>query len=63
MPTFDQALEQLGGAIVFSVFDLNSPYYQNPLSVRSRRVTAFCKPFGLFEFNKLPMGFLWAPKA
>ena len=56
MPTIDQAFEQLGGAIVFSVFDKNSAYYQIPLSMRSRRVNAFCTTFGLFEFNKLPMG-------
>ena len=55
-PTIDQAFEQFGGAVVFSVFDLNSAYYQIPLSFKSRRVTAFCTPFGLFEFNKLPMG-------
>jgi hypothetical protein len=28
MPTIDQAFEQLGGAVVFTVFDLNSAYYQ-----------------------------------
>jgi hypothetical protein len=56
MPTIEQAFEQFGGAVVFSVLDLNSVYYQIPLSRRSRRVTAFCTPFGLFEFNKLPMG-------
>jgi hypothetical protein len=56
MPTIEQAFEQFGGAAVFSVLDLNSAYCQIPLSVRSRRVTAFCTPFGLFEFNKLPMG-------
>jgi len=56
LPTIDQTFEQLGGASVFSVLDLNSAYYQIPLSVQSRRVTAFCTPFGLFEFNKLPMG-------
>jgi hypothetical protein len=56
MPTIDQAFEQIGGAVIFSVFDLNYAYYQIPLSVRSRRVTAFCTPFGFFEFNKLPMG-------
>jgi len=56
MPTIEQALEQFGGAVVFSVLDHNSAYYQIPLSERSRRVTAFCTPFGLFEFNKLPMG-------
>jgi len=56
MPTIEQALDQFGGAVVFSVLDLNSAYYQIPLSDRSRRITAFCTPFGLFEFNKLPMG-------
>jgi hypothetical protein len=56
MPTIVQALDQFGGAAVFSVLDLNSAYYQIPLSEKSRRVTAFCTPFGLFDFNKLPMG-------
>jgi len=54
--TIDQAFEKFNGAFVFSVLDLNSAYFQVPLSSRTRRVTAFCTPFGLFEFNKLPMG-------
>jgi len=56
LPTIDQAFEQFSGAVVFSVLDLNSAYFQIPLTPRSRRITAFCIPFGLFEFNKLPMG-------
>jgi len=56
LPTIEQALEQFHGAVVFSVLDLNSAYFQTPLSPRSRRITAFCTPFGLYEFNKLPMG-------
>jgi len=56
IPTIEQAFEQLGGAVVFSVFDLNSAYYHIPLSASSRRVTAFCTPFGLYESNSLPMG-------
>ena len=56
MPTIEQAFEQFGGATVFTVLDLNSAYYQIPLSNKSRRVTAFSTPFGLFEFHKLPMG-------
>jgi hypothetical protein len=54
--TIDQALDQFGGAVLFSVLDLNSAYNQIPLSEKSRRITAFCTPFGLFESNKLPMG-------
>ena len=56
MPNVEQAFEQFAGAVVFSVFDLNSAYFQIPLTARSRRVTAFCTPFGLFEFNRLPVG-------
>jgi hypothetical protein len=56
MPTIEQAFEQFWGSAVFSVLDLNSAYYQIPLSFKGRRVTAFCTPFGLFEFNKLRMG-------
>ena len=56
LPTIDQAFDHFSGAVVFSVLDLNSAYFQIPLTPRSRRVTAFCTSFGLFEFNKLPMG-------
>jgi hypothetical protein len=56
VPSIDQAFEKFGGATVFSVLDLKSDYYQIPLSRRSQRITAFCTPFGLFEFSKLPMG-------
>jgi hypothetical protein len=56
IPTVEHAFANFHNAEVFSVLDLNSAYYQIPLSARSRRVTAFCTPFGLFEFTKLPMG-------
>jgi len=56
MPTIEQAFAQFGGATLFTVLDLNSTYYQIPLSYKSGRVTAFCTPFGLYEFNKLPIG-------
>lgn len=41
---------------MFSVMDLNSAYYQIPLTRKSHRITAFCTPFGLHEFNKLLTG-------
>jgi hypothetical protein len=56
MPSVEHAFANFQGAKVFSVLDLNSAYYQIPLSAKSRKVTAFCTPFGLFEFTKLPMG-------
>ncbi|PNF27381.1 hypothetical protein B7P43_G17494, partial [Cryptotermes secundus] len=56
MPSVELAFSNFQGAKVFSILDLNSAYYQIPLSAKSRKVTAFSTPFGLFEFNKLPMG-------
>jgi hypothetical protein len=56
MPSVENAFANFGKATIFPVLDLNSAYYQIPLSAKSRKVTAFCTPFGLFEFTKLPMG-------
>ena len=55
MPTIDQVLEPLHDAATSSVLDLNLAYYQIPLSAPSRRITAICTLYGLFEFKKLPM--------
>jgi hypothetical protein len=56
MPMTQQALRKFLSAVVFSVLDLISAYYQIPLSVQICQVTAFCKPLRPFEFNKLPLG-------
>jgi hypothetical protein len=56
MPSLEHAFSYFTGAQYFSLLDLNSAYYQIPLSRTSRKVTAFCTPFGLYEFTKLPMG-------
>ena len=37
MPTIEQVFDQFGGTAVFTVLDLNSAYYQIPLSFKSRR--------------------------
>jgi hypothetical protein len=56
MPNVESAFANFYKARYFSVLDLNSAYYQIRLSAKSRKLKAFCTPFGLFEFNKLPMG-------
>jgi hypothetical protein len=61
MDSLEHALANIQGAKVFSILDLNSAYYQIPLSVKSRMVTAFSITFGLHEFTKLrtrPWGLL-----
>ena len=39
MPSVEQAFEQFSGAVIFSTFDLNSGYFQIPLTTSSCRVT------------------------
>jgi hypothetical protein len=56
MPTVEHAFANFTNAKIFSVLDMNSAYYQIPLSAKSCKATAFCTPFELFEFKKLPMG-------
>jgi hypothetical protein len=56
MPNVECAFANFAKAKIFSVLDLNLAYYQIPLSAKSRKAAAFCTPFRLYEFNKLPMG-------
>jgi hypothetical protein len=56
LSSLDQVFQCFSGATIFSVLDLNSAYFQIPLTERSINITAFCTPFGLYEFAKLPMG-------
>jgi hypothetical protein len=51
MPSPEHAFANFHGAKVFSVLDLNSAYYRIPLLTKSRKATAFCTPFRLYEFN------------
>ena len=45
----------------FIVLDLTSGYFQIPISVDSRKFTAFITQWGLFEWKRLPMGLKGAP--
>jgi hypothetical protein len=56
MPNIECAFANFSKAKIYSVLDRNSAYYQIPFSAKSRKATAFCTPFGLFEYTKLPMG-------
>jgi len=56
LPKIEQAFQNFSEAMLFSVLDFNSAYYQMPLTLQSRRIMAFCTPFELYDFNKLPMG-------
>nr|XP_055035571.1 uncharacterized protein LOC129423357 [Misgurnus anguillicaudatus] len=61
LPRIEESLDALTGAKWFSTLDLASGYNQVPVAETDRFKTAFCTPFGLFEFNRMPFGLCNAP--
>ncbi|KAL1264143.1 hypothetical protein QQF64_004498 [Cirrhinus molitorella] len=61
LPRIEESLDALSGACWFSTLDLASGYNQVPVAEKDRAKTAFCTPFGLFEFNRMPFGLCNAP--
>lgn len=61
LPRIEESLDALGGAKLFSTLDLASGYNQVPIAEKDKAKTAFCTPFGLFEFNRMPFGLCNAP--
>jgi hypothetical protein len=63
IPNIQDLLRRLGDKRpkFFGVMDLTSGYHQAPLSESAKRWTAFVTAFGLFEWNRVPMGLMGAP--
>ncbi|KAF7641863.1 hypothetical protein LDENG_00270030 [Lucifuga dentata] len=57
----EESLDVLSEAKWFSTLDLASGYNQVPVTEQDKPKTAFCTPFGLFEFNRMLFGLCNAP--
>ena len=56
MPLIDEILEALSTARFISKIDLNKGFHQIPISEADVSKTAFCTPWGKFEFLVMPFG-------
>ena len=62
LPNMEDTIRKLGqGYTYFSKLDLKSGFYQIPINDIDKEKTAFVTPFGLFQFNVLPMGLRNSP--
>lgn len=62
LPSVEQTLCSLAGAVIFSNLDANMGFWQIPLAKESAKLTTFITPFGRFYFNRLPFGIASAPE-
>ena len=51
-----QESRNLGGNLWFSVLDQGKAYHQGFVQEKNRRLTAFIKPWVLYEWNRIPFG-------
>lgn len=61
LPNIDDHLDRLGKAKVFTVIDLASGFWQIPVDEADKEKLAFITPFGTYEWNYMPFGFVNAP--
>ena len=61
LPNITDILDQLGGAMYFSVFDLASGFHQIKMAPEDQWKTAFSTPNGHYEYTRMPMGLKNAP--
>ena len=56
IPRVEETPENLGGNSWFSVLDQGKAYHQGFVGEKSRHLTAFIMPWGLYEWTRIPLG-------
>ena len=63
LPVIEDTLCGQAGNHLSTLLDLEDGFHQMPLEESSRHLTAFCTPFGVYEWNVPPMGVKVGPAA
>ena len=58
LPKIQTSLDSLGGNTYFTVLDQTRAYYQGFIEEIDRKKTAFVTPWGLYEWNRIPFGYM-----
>ncbi|GKT35482.1 Transposon Tf2-6 polyprotein, partial [Aduncisulcus paluster] len=61
LPRQDTLFAALAGKKYFGALDLKNGYFNIKVSEKTRPLTAFITPWGLFEWNRMPFGLKSAP--
>jgi len=61
IPLMHLLFDYFAGGLYYAGLDALDGYFQHPIAETSKYLTTFVTPFGLFEFNFLPMGMAPSP--
>lgn len=61
LPNISDLSDKIGKSLYFTTLHLASEYHQIKVKKSDRPKTAFSKPFGYYEFNRMSFGFKTAP--
>ncbi|GKT35302.1 putative nucleotidyltransferase, Ribonuclease H [Aduncisulcus paluster] len=61
LPRIDDCIEALDGQKLFACLDLSKGFHHVPIARDSTALTAFCTPFGQYEYLFMPFGLVNAP--
>jgi hypothetical protein len=61
LPRMQTIIDRAASADFISTMDVSKAFAMIPMARESRELTAFTTPFGLFEYNVMPMGLANAP--
>jgi hypothetical protein len=61
LPLIHDQIDQLSEAKYFTTLDMKSGFHQMEIEEESKHITAFITPDGLYEYNRMPFGYVNSP--